>query len=257
MNTCIYDQELVGGYKSNSQKARVLSENWYVHNMYCPCCLNKSVKKFPNNTEVSDFYCEKCNNRFESKSSSKSFSKRVVDGEYQTMIKVISSDLVPNFFLMHYSTEDWYVKNLFLIPNFFMTPSIIEKRNALADSARRHGWIGCNILIDNIPDEGKIHIVKNEEEIDKEKVNHIYRKMIFLKSKDPKFRGWTLDVLRCVQDIDKTDFVLSDIYAFNEHLKKLHPENKHIDAKIRQQLQILRDNGILKFNNHGMYSINR
>jgi type II restriction enzyme len=257
MDTCIYDQELIADYKSGAQIARVLTENWYVDNMYCPCCLNKSVKRFPNNTKVSDLYCEKCNNKFESKGSSKPFSKRVVDGEYSTMIKVINSDSAPNFFLMHYSTDDWLIKNLSMIPNFFMTSSMIEKRTALSDSARRHGWVGCNILISNIPEEGKINVIRNEQIIDKMKVNNLYQKMIFLKSKDPKFRGWTLDVLRCVQNLDKTDFVLKDLYNFKNNLKELHPENQHIEAKIRQQLQILRDNNILKFNNRGTYSLTR
>jgi type II restriction enzyme len=144
-----------------------------------------------------------------------------------------------------------------MIPYFFITPSVIEKRKALTNSADRHGWVGCYILINNIPNEGKIRIINNENVNDKDKVNALYRKMIFLKSKDPKFRGWTLDVLRCIQDLDKIDFALKDIYNFNEYLKKLHPENKHIDAKIRQQLQILRDNGILKFNNRGKYTLIR
>jgi type II restriction enzyme len=43
------------------------------------------------------------------------------------------------------------------------------------------------------------------------------------------------------------------VYAYDEQLQKLHPENKHIRPKIRQQLQILRDRGILEFKGQGKY----
>ena len=35
----------------------------------------------------------------------------------------------------------------------------------------------------------------------------------------------------------------------------MHPENKHIKDKIRQQLQFLRDRGYLKFINKGKYKL--
>ena len=50
------------------------------------------------------------------------------------------------------------VRNLILIPNHFFTPSIIEKRRALAPTSQRACWIGCNIDISAIPDSGKIYI---------------------------------------------------------------------------------------------------
>ena len=253
----IYNKELYSRYKSNSQRARVMPEAWYTNNMYCPCCLNKSLIKFPDNNKAADFYCVNCKNKFETKASSNKFSKRVVDGEYNTMIAALSSDNAPNFFLMQYSRDDWAIKNLHVVPNFFISSFMIEKRNELSSNARRKGWIGCNILINNIPDEGKIFVVKNEKEIDMNTVNKLYKKTIFLKSKDPKVRGWTLDVWRCIRDLDKQDFALADLYTFKDRLKELHPDNHHVDDKIRQQLQLLRDNGILKFNNRGNYSLIR
>ena len=35
-----FDIEKIKNYKSNSQKARVLTENWVNENMYCPRCGN-------------------------------------------------------------------------------------------------------------------------------------------------------------------------------------------------------------------------
>jgi type II restriction enzyme len=57
-----------------------------------------------------------------------------------------------------------------------------------------------------------------------------------------------------VRELGKTDFTLDEVYVFDKQLQKLHPENKHIHPKIRQQLQILRDKGILEFKGKGKYS---
>jgi len=38
-------------------------------------------------------------------------------------------------------------------------------------------------------------------------------------------------------------------------LKALHPQNQNVRAKIRQQLQILRDLGLLDFISLGEYSV--
>jgi len=40
-------------------------------------------------------------------------------------------------------------------------------------------------------------------------------------------------------------FTNADVYAHERELAKLHPDNRHIKDKIRQQLQVLRDLGIL------------
>lgn len=58
-----FDQSLSIGYKSNSQKIRVMSEKWVHENMFCPCCGN-SLCRFENNKPVADFYCDECNENF-------------------------------------------------------------------------------------------------------------------------------------------------------------------------------------------------
>ena len=51
----------------------------------------------------------------------------------------------------------------------------------------------------------------------------------------------------------KKDFEIKDIYKYENYLRELHPNNHNIQAKIRQQLQILRDNKILNFTGEGKY----
>lgn len=49
-------------------------------------------------------------------------------------------------------------------------------------------------------------------------------------------------------------FSLNDIYSFENFLKSKHPNNNNIRDKIRQQLQFLRDKGMVKFiDNQGHY----
>ena len=52
-------------------------------------------------------------------------------------------------------------------------------------------------------------------------------------------------MLRCVESLPESEFTLEEIYAFEPDLKALYPENHHVRDKIRQQLQVLRDRGLL------------
>ena len=65
--------------------------------------------------------------------------------------------------------------------------------------------------------------------------------------------------VRKMQEMTRSDeFVLQEFYkAFEDYLGGLHPENRNVQPKIRQQLQILRDNGILEFLNGGHYRVLR
>jgi len=257
MDINLYNETLVRRYKSKSQIARVLTEGWFLHEMYCPNCLSFPVNKEKDNSKVVDFSCVKCKRMFQLKGQSKKLSSKVVDGAYAPMIQMIERDTCPDFFFMEYQSDEWIVKNLLIVPSFFITSSIIEKRTPLSDTARRTGWTGCNILISKLPKEGQISVIKNETEIEKEEVKRAYHKLIFLESEKPAQRGWLADVLRCIQNLDKESFELNDIYSFENELKEAHPDNWHIRDKIRQQLQVLRDQGILLFEGKGKYRLMR
>ena len=139
------------------------------------------------------------------------------------------------------------------IPKFFFVPDIIEKRKPLADTARRAGWTGCNIEIGNIPESGKIFIIKNSHQEDKSRVVDQYQRTLSLQTSKIETRGWLLDVLKCVERIPNEDFCLDEVYAFTEELQSKHPENNFVRDKIRQQLQYLRDKGFVQFVGRGRY----
>lgn len=148
------------------------------------------------------------------------------------------------------------VVNFFVIPKHFFVPELIEKRKPLASTARRAGWVGCNILLKSIPQTGKIFFVKNRQVESKKKVLAEWQKTLFLREeKEISAKGWLLDVMRCIDKLGEKYFTLDDVYAFERELSKLHPDNKHIKDKIRQQLQILRDKEYLEFFNRGKYRL--
>ena len=66
-------------------------------------------------------------------------------------------------------------------------------------------------------------------------------------------RGWTLDVLNVIRSVGTNEFSLADIYAHSDVLARLHPKNAHVRDKIRQQLQVLRNLGLIEFLGGGSY----
>jgi hypothetical protein len=49
------------------------------------------------------------------------------------------------------------------------------------------------------------------------------------------------------------EFSLEDVLRFKSDLQRQFPNNRFVDAKIRQSLQILRDRGMLRFLGNGRY----
>lgn len=136
--------------------------------------------------------------------------------------------------------------------NVFFTPDVIEKRKPLADDARRAGWEGCNILLKQIPDFAKIPVIQNKVVLDSNTVRKEYRRVYSLQTNSIESRGWLIDVLRCIERLDST-FTLKQMYKFVEELRIKHPANNNIEAKIRQQVQFLRDKGLIEFSSRGNY----
>jgi type II restriction enzyme len=244
------------GYRSNAQIARVVTENWCAKQMYCPACSSNALTASPNNCPGVDFTCPKCTLAYQLKSRKPILTNRVVDAGYDAMIRAIRSERVPNLFLLRYSSA-WSVTDLLLVPSFFLTESAVERRKPLSATARRAGWVGCNILLDNIPIDGRIAVVSKGIAISPAEVRREYQRIKPLGTLKADLRGWTLDVLNVLRKTGEREIVLSDVYAFEQFLQNLHPNNKNIRPKIRQQLQVLRDLGFLSFEGNGRYRLLR
>lgn len=247
-------KELAVGYSNNSQIARIITESWVKNEIYCPIC-GKGIKAYENNKPVADFYCEKCVEDFELKSKKGKIGKKITAGAYSKIIERINSIQKPHFLFMGY-LDSLFVNDFFVVPKYFFVPEIIEKRKALSDATRRAGWIGSNILFSKIPQSGKIFYIENGREIPKDKVLEKWQRTAFLKEvKKIESRGWILDIMNCIEDLGKKEFSLAEIYKYENDLKKIYPDNKHIKDKIRQQLQFLRDRGYIKFVSPGKYEM--
>ncbi len=65
--------------------------------------------------------------------------------------------------------------------------------------------------------------------------------------------GWQLDVFKIISEFTDEIFRLEQVYGYKQRLQKLHPKNRNIEAKIRQQLQYLRELGLVEFLGKGRY----
>ena len=251
-----FDKQLIAKYKSTSQKARVLTEYWVNKSVFCPNCGHLNIDKHPNNQPVADFYCSNCGEDYELKSKQNSIGMKILDGAYRTKMERLRSNSNPNLFVLNYNLQNLSVLDFFVIPKYFFIPEIIEERKPLSENARRAGWIGSNILLQKIPQAGKIFLVRDQRVRSKEKVLAEWQKILFLQEeKEISARGWLLDIMRYIEKLGKREFALNDIYAFENELSILHPDNKYIRDKIRQQLQFLRDKNYLKFLGNAKYKL--
>jgi type II restriction enzyme len=241
-------------YKNNSQKIRVATEEWVLSEIYYPSC-GYRIENYKNNKPVADFFCKKCVEDFELKSKKGKIGKKVSAGAYSQMIKRINSTTKPNFFFMGY-LDSLFVNDFFIVPKHFFISEIIEKRKPLSSSAKRAGWVGSNILFSHIPKAGQIFYIENGKEISKKEVLEKWQKTVFLKKVTKiESKGWILDIMKCIDILNKKEFTLQDVYSFEKDLKIIHPENNNIKAKIRQQLQFLRDKNYLEFIEKGVYKL--
>jgi type II restriction enzyme len=240
-------------YHSASQRARVATESWAVSSLYCANCDSPALNPAAANMPAIDFDCPRCDALFQLKGQSRPVGGRIPDAAYSAMKRAIDEDRTPNLFVLHYELESWRVRNLFLVPQFAFSLAAIEKRKPLADTARRHGWVGCTIILANIPPDAKIKIISDGEFCSPRAVRAQYQKLRPLQNLGVKKRGWTLDTLNALHTLKQEEFTLADAYSLVPALSKLHPANRHVHDKIRQQLQELRDLGFLEFLGRGRY----
>lgn len=66
--------------------------------------------------------------------------------------------------------------------------------------------------------------------------------------------GWQSMIFRIVDSMNRMDFSLSDVYAFQKTFQEAYPNNNTIPFSIRRNLQELRDLGLIEFNGNGQYT---
>lgn len=246
---------LASPYKNKAQQARVVTEAWGRSQLFCANCDSDSIAATPCNNRAIDFICPKCSAPFQLKAKSGLIGSTVGDGAFSAMLASIREDRTPNLLIMRYQWPDWRIRDLILIPYFAFPESAVVKRNPLAPSARRAGWVGCNIDLRRIAPDARIPVVTNGVPRTAAIVRDNYARLKPLKQIKAPDRGWTLDVLNAIRRLGLKEFSTTDAYACESELGQLHPDNRHLRDKIRQQLQVLRDAGLLIHVQRGRWRI--
>lgn len=250
--TC--DMSVADGYTSESQKSRVLSEAWFLSNGYCLACDSDRLTATRANTKATDFICPSCRQSYELKATRHRLGRTIVDGAYEPLMNRILDGTAPTLMMLE-RNDQWMIDSLTAIHHLFLTPNVIVQRKPLSPTARRAGWIGCNIRLDQIALDARISVVGGGQPCEPRLVRSAFRRFDGLKEIAPSARGWTTLTLRMIRGLNKQEFSLSEVYAKEHSFAAMYPENNNIRAKVRQQLQVLRDLGYLEFCGQGFYRL--
>ena len=257
-NALIFPPLPSGQVYKGAQQVRVRSEQWFKQWAFCPNCGAPELAQLPNNSPVRDFVCRVCGAQYELKSKGGLWGAKIVDGAYHTMMTRLTAFDSPHLCLVSYRPELFRVEQALVVPKYFFQPALIEARRPLAATARRAGWVGCNIRLHEIPQMGKIWLVRDGQAVPKRKVMMQWRQSCFLATESNVVRrGWLLDMMQLIERLDRAEFSLREIYTFVDEMRLRHPHNQHVEDKMRQQLQRLRDLGYLEFTRRGCYRLVR
>lgn len=212
---------------------------------------------YKNNTHVKDFSCESCKEEYQLKSSKDSQGKKIKGAQYHKLFESIKKRIHPSFIVLRYKLTPGgrkLITEIFAIHKRYIKPEMIICRNPLGPGTRREGWIGCIVDIRNVPESAVVWIYHDGNSFLKEDILKAWMKSAIPKShKQKTMSSWTKDVYEHILRLPNNVFFLKDVYRFEEMLQIKHPENMHVRDKIRQQLQVLRDVGLLYFHGHGKY----
>lgn len=244
-------------YKSLRAGVGEITEAWGEQNLYCASCTSRSLRRCPRNTAGVDFRCPECGDPYQLKSLAQPLPRRIPDAAYWVMRRLIRTGNAPSLLALHYSPYDWTIRNLLLVPRFAISLSAIRRRKPTLPKGRNKPCVLCDYALDRIPLDARISVVVEGRVAAVSEVRNQFRRLQRLKRQRWYNRGWTMDVLRAAHDLGKADFTLAEMYSRAEQLRRLHPENRHVEPKIRQQLQRLRELGFLEFVEPGHYRLKR
>ena len=254
------DFSIAQGYKSPSQIARLVTEDWAQRNLFCLSCSCDCLTAEPTNTRVRDYSCSNCGVTYQLKSTKGRFGASVSNSAYAPKIAAIEQGRAPHYAFLQYSPALAQVTDLFLIPGHLLNAGMIARRKPLSSTARRSGWVGSNILLGRLPSDVRVTVISTGIVRSPEQARADWRRYSFLQTDHRSKGGWGADVLLCVSTLSREtgslEFTLQEFYQrFAKEIQLRYPSNQHVEAKIRQQLQVLRDGAILTFLGRGRYRL--
>ena len=206
-------------------------------------------------TEFRDFQCPMCAQGYELKSAARAHKSVVQDGGYDSMMRRINAHEAPALMLMHYS-PDWTVRRLVAIHPVFLTSTVVKRRQKphIRPKSRAEYWM-CDLDLTRIPMDGKIPVIQDSKVVNPAAVRAAFAASKRFGEIPLQQRGWTGLVLAAIRKLGKDQFTAADINQYADEMHRAYPENNNIEAKIRQQLQVLRDLGYLEFLARGNYRV--
>ena len=242
-------------WKSAPRRAGVNTEAWAARELYCVACNADRIDAHRVNQKVEDFHCPDCDARYQLKAQRGRYGRSASNSDYAAKLAAIRAGRAPNYTFLSYEAAKQAVTDLFVIPRHFMVESAVRPRAALLPPHPRAGWVGSTILLGDLPPDARVPIVVDSRPLAPREVRKAFARFAFLDAKPAEARGWMTDVLACVRRIGKPTFTLDEVYAFEDELAAKHPANRNVRAKIRQQLQVLREEGLVEFSSRGNYRL--
>ena len=254
------DPTVAKGYKSGSQVARRITEDWASRNFFCLACTAERVRSERTNAPVTDYRCPSCDAAYQLKSTKGSFGSTVQNSAYGPKMDAIANGNAPHYAFLEYSRPDWQVTNLFVLPGHLLSPAVVQERAPLQKTAKRAGWISSNILLGKLPTDARVQVISAGIVRDPLEVRRDWSRYSFLHTDERSRGGWGADILLCVRTLQEetksTEFTLQAFYSrFGAELSTRYPNNRNVEAKVRQQLQVLRDGRVIEFLEPGHYRV--
>lgn len=229
------------------QATKMLTEHWTANNIFCPSCWS-ALLQHATNKPCNDLFCRNCNENFELKASRWKLSTTIQAWAYDASIQALNEGPI-NLFVLKYS-DDFTITNFLVVPKYFFTQDIIEKRNEAKVKQKNWNirlWTWGVIRFDRIPESWKIHYISNGTYKTRTEILNAWKWIKFLEEENDKWKGWIFEIMRCIELMWKVEFTPIELYnKFSDMLIKQYPQNNNIAAKIRQQLQDLERVGYIE-----------
>lgn len=246
------------GFKAPGRIAGVVTEAWAAREMFCPACPSPRLTPTSVNTPVVDLVCPRCSRGFNVKAKKTPFTTQFRNSAYDKKIEAIRARRLPDYALVRYDAPHWRVVDLEILPGHFVTESSVTP-SVLGPHARRAGHKMSNVSLKDLPGDARVAVVRGGQALPPSKVRREYGKFAFLADREASAVGWLADVLREVRSFERERGPMLPLKAFYDHaaprLSASHPENRHVEDKIRQQLQVLVARGVLDRAARGHYRI--
>jgi hypothetical protein len=146
----IIDMSVAAEFFSQSQVARVALETWASFNLYCVNCESDALDQLRDNTPVADFQCFVCDKTYQLKGKNGRFGEILAGAAYEPTITAVREGRMPEYILVEYDSRFRTVVFVDAVPGKSITEDRVIPRKPLSETARRAGWVGCNIRIDGL-----------------------------------------------------------------------------------------------------------